>query len=150
MRFKVQPHNANNSPVTGLTRPAFSASLTFSFAQSVPKHSVVERLPCFTREKMSRAINVPIFTPHPVCGWRCLSCQLGRWGECLQQQQQGGEGRVAPRWGRVSPRHRRPHCHSIPAQPHQRKHCKLYKVWQWIAKQCGATTLIVQHKATSP
>ena len=90
----MQPHNANNSPVTGLTRPAFAAPLTFSFAQSVPKHSVVlERLPCFTREKMSRAINIPIFTPHPVCGWRCLSCQLGRWGECLQQQQ-GGEGRV--------------------------------------------------------
>ena len=31
----------------------------------------------------------PNFHSHPVCGWRCPSCHLRRWGECLQQQ--GGE-----------------------------------------------------------
>ena len=57
----------------------------------------VEPVPCFTREKMSRAINIPIFTSLPLAvgGWRCLSCQLGRWGECLHR------GVVATEKGRV-------------------------------------------------
>ena len=57
----------------------------------------VEPVPCFTGEKMSRAINIPIFTSLPLAvgGWRCLSCQLGRWGECLHR------GVVATEKGRV-------------------------------------------------
>ena len=95
----MQPHNANNSPVTGLTQPAFSASLTFSFCPKCSQAQCGGKVAMFhKRENVARHQHPNFHSPPSV--WVAVSqLSIGEMGRMSPAAAAGWGGEGCPTLG---------------------------------------------------